>query len=231
LFGLTAFDGSTPNSLVKIDPITGATMVIGATGLSDIFEGDIAFNPLNGRLYGIQDLPLSVVGAIDLFEINPATGAATVIGSLSDVGDFSALAFNSAGVLFTINTHGSGNSVLSTVDPVTAALLTSVNMNVDLGSDAGMAFDPVGGKAYLADGGPALSGPAGTNTLRTLDTITGIATAVGSLGDSHALAGMTFVPEVPEPATCALLLAGLVLVGFVRLHHGRRIRVQSKCGK
>src|SRR3954453_8217199 len=98
MYGLTASAGTQQNSLVQINHLTGAGTVVGATGLSTIFEGDLAFNPTNGSLYGIGSISGSNV---QLFQINVATGAATVIGNTPTVADYSALAFNSAGVLFT----------------------------------------------------------------------------------------------------------------------------------
>jgi hypothetical protein len=54
LYGLsTAFFGSTPNSLLRIDPATGDSDFIGDTGLQ-IAEGDLAFHPTTGVLYGVQ---------------------------------------------------------------------------------------------------------------------------------------------------------------------------------
>src|SRR5713226_8804372 len=44
LFGLTTFGGTpNPNALFRIDPTTGASTLVGSTGLSNIFEGDLAF--------------------------------------------------------------------------------------------------------------------------------------------------------------------------------------------
>jgi hypothetical protein len=224
LYGLTALDGNFPNSLLRINPTTGATVLVGPTHLSRIFEGDIAFNLTNGRLYGIVENPDPSSLVLNLFQINPATGAATVIGALNTAAqtrDFSALAFNAAGTLFTIDTSDSaalGHSVLSTVNPNTAALLTSVTMNINLGQTAGLAFDPATGVAYLADG--AFDG---TLKLYTLDTTTGVATAVGNLGNSGGLAGLAFITPVPEPATFEMILVSLVFAG---LGHWRR-RKQS----
>lgn len=221
LYGLTALDGNFPNSLLRINPTTGATVVVGPTHLSRIFEGDIAFNPTNGRLYGIVENPDPNSLVVNLFQINPATGAATVVGPLNTAAqtrDFSALAFNAAGTLFTIDTSDSaalGHSVLSTVNPSTATLLTSITMNVNLGETAGLAFDPATGVAYLADG--AFDG---TLKLYTLDTTTGVATAIGSLGNSGGLAGLAFITPVPEPGVAVLFLVGLA--GSVLLRLRRR---------
>jgi len=211
LFGLTAYNGSTPNSLVNINPITGAATLVGATGLTMIVEGDLAVNPLNGRLYGVQNSPFGI--GRSLFEINPATGAATTIASLASSGDFSALAFNATGTLFTINTTGAANSILSTVNPVTGALLTSVTLNIDLGATAGLTFDFSTGTAYLAHGDTAAP-----TMLYTLNVNTGTVTPVGPVGNSQGMAGLAFLPGpggpapvVPEPSA---VLSGLMVMGI-----------------
>ena len=214
LYGLTTFSSSPANSLVRINPTTGVATLVGATGLSNIFEGDLAFNPLNGNLYGIQNVPTA--GARNLFQINPTTGLATTIGSLGGSGDYSALAFNNVGVLFTIDSGVTGNSVLDTVNPLTGAVLTSVTMNVDLGSAVGLAFNPATGTAYVADG-------VGTNTLYTLNPLTGVATPIGALGVT-SLAGLAFRP-VPESSTGAIIGAGvLTLLGVQRVRRSRHAK-------
>src|SRR5256885_1917235 len=92
----------------------------------------------------------------NIYDVSITTGAATnPLNTAAQTRDFSALAFNAAGTLFTIDTSDSatlGHSVLSTVDPNTAMLLTSITMNVNLGETAGLAFDPATGIAYVADG-------------------------------------------------------------------------------
>ena len=197
VYGLTSFGGAPANTLVKINVTTGASTVVGNTGLT-IQEGDLAFNPMDGQLYAAWD---QSGGTRDLFKINPSTGAATTVGSLGSSGDFSALAFNSAGTLFVVDTDGNGtSSFLKTVSPATAATLTTTVMNVKLGSVAGLAFDPDTGIAYVADGNVG-----GTHILYTLNTVNGQATVVGPVGDS--VAGLTFVC----PPACVVAPRNLVL--------------------
>ncbi|MFL6529394.1 MAG: VPDSG-CTERM sorting domain-containing protein [Chthoniobacterales bacterium] len=221
LYGLTTFASSSPSSLVRINPTTGASVVVGPTGLSNIFEGDIAYNPTNGNLYGIQDVPSS--GARNLFRINAATGNATTIGALPGTNtDFSALAFNAAGVLYALDT-ATATATLYVINPLTAGLISSVVTNVRLGSTAALAFDPVTGIAYLADGSTN-----GTNLLYTLNTTTGVATPVGPLGITD-LAGLAFRPAanqaVPDSGTSLLLLAfAFASLYLAREHLTERVR-------
>ncbi|MDQ6622760.1 MAG: DUF4394 domain-containing protein [Verrucomicrobiota bacterium] len=195
LYGLTTLNGGQPSSLVRINPATGATNVVGSTGLV-VAEGDLAFNPLNGNLYGIQ----AISSNRSFFQINVATGAATVLGTLPNA-DFSALAFNMAGVLYAIETT---TNTLSTLNPVNGLILTSVALSSALGSLVGLAFDPATGIAYVGDGG------SGTNLLYTLNTITGALTPIGPTGLTD-LAGLAFRPSagnaVPEGGATLGLLA------------------------
>src|SRR5437016_944782 len=54
LFGLTTLVSNPANSLITIDIATGTPTLVGSVGLSGIVEGDLAFNPFNGFLYGLQ---------------------------------------------------------------------------------------------------------------------------------------------------------------------------------
>lgn len=202
VFGLTTFASSPASTLVRIDMATGICNAIGPTGLANIVEGDLAFNPLNGLLYGIQDFG-PTFNQRNLFRINPATGAATVVGSLGSTGDYSALAFGPSGTLYAIETTGI-NSTLFVIDPNTAAIVSSLAMNADLAGGAGMTFHPLTGVAYVADGGVA-----NTNLLYTLDASTGNLTAVGPINVPGGIAGLTFV-NVPEPTSICLAILTIV---------------------
>lgn len=204
LFGLTSTFSNPANTLIRIDILTGLPTVVGPTGLQDIVEGDLAFNPIDGMLYGLADGPTST--SRHLFKMNPNTGIATVMGNLATSGDFSSLAFNANGTMYTINSTGMTNSVLNIVNPMTATILSSIVLDVNLGSAVGMAFDPITGIAYVADNAPSLAS-GGTNSVYSLDVATGITTLLGPTGDPNGLSGLAFV-SVPEPSSFLLVGGG-----------------------
>jgi hypothetical protein len=217
IFALTMLNSSPANSLLRLDPNTGAPTLVGATGLSQIVEGDLAFNPTDGMLYGVQNGAGAGVQR-QIFHINPSTGAATVIGNTGSTGDLSALAFSPNGTLFTIDTSGTGNSLLQTINPATGLITNTIAMNVNLGSAAALTFSPINGTAYVADGGDA----SATDMLYSLDTLTGTLTPIGSTGLATGLSGLAFV-SVPEPSSFALF--GLFAIGC---RFARRSRKQFR---
>ncbi|MEM6561811.1 MAG: hypothetical protein AAF656_09430, partial [Planctomycetota bacterium] len=99
-----------PSSLLTIDPATGATTVVGSSGLL-LSEGDLAFQPGTGTLFGIS----TVNGVVDLITFDTTTGAASVVGTLAITGDGSGLAFDDAGQLFVLDT--------TVINPSTEAFL------------------------------------------------------------------------------------------------------------
>ena len=73
--------------LGKVDVQTGATTIIGATGVA---LTDIAFDA-SGNLFGVS--------FTDFYKINPLTAATTLVGSLG-VNDANSLVFGSDGTLY-----------------------------------------------------------------------------------------------------------------------------------
>ena len=76
--------GGNPSSLMRIDPATGSVLeVIGAiedAGGNGIAVTGLAVSPLDGKLYASQ----ANAQGRNLYEIDPATGAATLVGSLDN---------------------------------------------------------------------------------------------------------------------------------------------------
>jgi subtilisin-like proprotein convertase family protein len=184
LYTLTASTASSyPNSLFKLDRVTGAATLVGPTGLGQIAEADLDFDPTTGILYGVQNiLP---VGQRQLFTIDASTGRATVVGSIGTA-DYSAMAFDVRGNLYVLNTT---SNVLLRVNKSTAATISSTPLSRNLGFVAGMDFDPATGTLYVVDGGSG-----GTDALYTLDPDTGVLTPMGGTRLASGLGGLAFVP-------------------------------------
>jgi hypothetical protein len=112
--------------------------------------------------------------------------------------------FGATGILYTINSSGLGQSQLLTVDPTDGHITSSISMNVNLGSAVGLAMDPTSGFDYLADNASTLAS-GGTNSVYSLDLISGVATLIGATGDSYGAAGLAVI-GVPEPSAWILSL-------------------------
>jgi hypothetical protein len=206
LFGLTTFATNPANSLVSIDPTTGMTQLVGATGLDSIFEGDLAFDRATGLLYGLVDAPNAPAPPRSLFTINPLNGVATIVGDVGG-GDPSAIAFSESGTLHIIDAD---TDRLLIMDKTNAALITSVSLSITVGPGVGMDFDPATGVLYVVEGGshPVVN-------LYTLNPTTGVMAIVGPTGLSHGLSGLTF--KIPEPSTKLLFVYSAILLFSSRL--------------
>jgi hypothetical protein len=164
-FGSSAGRGTSendlnPGSLFSIDPTSGQATLIGSTGING-GDGEpevsaIAFDRTTGTLYGIAGS--SCTGA-QLITINPSTGAATVIGTLTGagfdgsptpktsgcLGGVDALTFSADGTLYAGGWSGGepfGGKLLK-VDKATAAVLAvyPTTGGIQL---SGLAFDAAG---------------------------------------------------------------------------------------
>lgn len=183
-------------ALFRINRKTGVATRIGSLGLSSlVFEGDLAFHP-DGTLYGI--------GYSELFTIDTTTGAATPVGPVGIFGaDYSYLAFNLNGILYTLD-----NGYLSIsyfinwlrVDPSTGAVTVSLNKPYYLGPAGGMDWDSVSGQFLLIDSKPLSAMPAtfGSNSLYRIDRY-GNRTLVGPLGVAGAFGGLASCTGVTQP--------------------------------
>jgi len=121
----TATGGSNP-SLYRVDPATGATTLIGSTGLGVAAVGDIAFRA-DGTLYATIDIIGGAGSGSDtLAIIDKTTGKATVIGSfdvctqsLCTIEGMEAIAFDAAGTLWGALRGTAALPGLYKIDPAT----------------------------------------------------------------------------------------------------------------
>jgi hypothetical protein len=203
--------------LVSYDTTTKVSTVLSKSSGTTMF--DIAINA-GGDLFGVDGGTLYKM---------TTTGVSTAIGSLNAF--VNGLVFGSDGTLY-----GSGGTDLYKVNTSTgqASLIGATGQNSSgdlaffkgqlyLASDLGLALvNPLTGASQLIGGTPALYGLASTgdalfgvkdNAIYTIDPNTGIGTQVAAYTNGSAY-GAASVP-VPEPATWAMMLLGLALVGYV----------------
>ncbi|MEI7656506.1 MAG: GC-type dockerin domain-anchored protein [Phycisphaerae bacterium] len=184
------------NLIFTINPTTGTAAAVGRidpSGAFQVFEGDIAFNPVDGVMWGVSTL----INSARLFRVDKATGLATLGPSISPlIGtdlDISGLAFNAAGELFVLDTrypNNPGPAIIMKLNPATGATLQSWNTGTLLGNCAGMTFSP-GGTLFIADGDTS-----GTNRLYRFDFAAGSMIDIGPTnaagGAYRGLAGLVF---------------------------------------
>lgn len=208
LFMLTSYVGTDPNSLYAIDSLSGAATLIGSTGLSAIYEGDLALNPADGYFYGIQNVPQ---GTRRFFRIDPDTGHGIELANLGPVGDFSGLTYAMDNRLFSLDV---ARDLVFELNPTTGTIVDSVPLTATIDSDVcGMDYDPVTDTIYVA------GRSAGIEGLFALDPENGQLTLVGQTGVS----GISGLAVVPEPGTLICMLA----IGIGLSGHARRVRISQ----
>lgn len=232
---LFATQGGAGSSLITIDPNTGAETLVGmhtfgaVTGLQ--FIDDTLYGAFVGAPQGFPEPPYSLV------TIDQTDGSLTPIGTMPDY-------FPIRGLAYDVNTatlYGIGIPVpqqpsatapegfsdhLFTVNPATAATTDIGPTGFFLG---GLEFGPDGllyageegggkpgdGADWTSPGGREVVGVA---QLVTIDTGTGLGTAVGSTG-FPAISALAFYPDVagPEPEPSVLEIPTLSWLGLALL--------------
>jgi hypothetical protein len=207
LYGSTGNAGAVDARLVSINPATALVTDIGPFNAGPVNSSgvpttmaDIGFDPA-GNLYGVAS-----IGGPNLYSINLATGQATLVGangvSTSTTGG--GLAVSSSGVFYGTPTA----SRFGTYNSTTGAFTNIANPVKPAGGGYG-ALDFDGSVLYGLNVG--YGSPPPTHIV-TIDTGTGAVTDIGvSLNSLDAIAF-----QIPEPATCALMLIGAVAVLFSR---------------
>jgi Calx-beta domain/Subtilase family/Domain of unknown function (DUF4214) len=114
LYATTIGTSHGPSELRTLDPSTGRSTVIGATGINDPIAG-LAYNTTSGIMYGLTGGEKGATSS--LVTVNLTTGAATVVGSVGFNGG--SLEFGSDGNLYAGSTGGTGN--LYRINPSTGA--------------------------------------------------------------------------------------------------------------
>ena len=181
--------------LIAVDTTTGAVATINAATAPD--PGDagwlaMAWDPLDRSLYA-----LSTNGTLpSLYMIDPATGATARLGEINDRtltinGIYTALAADSDGRLFAIDET---NDLLVAVARDAYSLDGRVSgytigpLGIDIETLSALAFDAAT-NALLLSATPV----GGVGTMYTVDTVTGAATAIGTIGAGESYVAMSAV--------------------------------------
>ncbi|HPD17256.1 MAG TPA: LEPR-XLL domain-containing protein, partial [Planctomycetota bacterium] len=155
--------------LYRIDTETGTAVDVGAVGFTGV--RGLAFHPTLGVLYGVDDT------TDQLITIDTTTGAGTAVGALGVDVSGTGLAFDYDGKLYMTSTSTNN---LYIVNPNTGAA-AQVGAAGALGQAVtGLAFGPTAGPITGTHFLYGL-GDSAANNLVTIDTTTGVATAVGPL--------------------------------------------------
>lgn len=214
LYGL----GST-SRLYTVDPLTGAATQVGSSGAFTLSGTGFGFdfNPTVDRIrvtgntgqnlrLNPNDGTLSATDtALAYAAGDPNAGAtARIVGS--------AYTNNFAGaVATTLYDIDSNLDILATQSPPNNGTLNTVGALGFNTSDL-VGFD-ISGISAIAFA--SLTAPAGNfSSLFTINLATGAATLVGTIGGAAPMVDIAAIAAVPEPESYALLLAGLVVVGF-----------------
>lgn len=140
--GMTLF-GITSDSLVTINPSTGAVTSTGYLGAGYAPVSDLAWHAGMGKLFGVANFATSP----RLIEINRSTGAVTVIGNLDivapsplNIGICEGLSYNPQdGLLYaSMGTAAPNSNILATIDPATGNATTVTGFS---GTCGGGEFD------------------------------------------------------------------------------------------
>ena len=236
LYATGAWDATTGTSrLFRIDRYTDALSEVGPNGSGvGLTSGGLAISPLTGVMYATGNYNDGVTPhqSTGLFTVDKTTGAATLIGFAGGnccTGDFgimlNGLGFRSDGTLFA---NGWALGGPSYPDPSQSHLYT-VNLATGVPTHIGPSGVTDGrslkysGLAFSPDGTLLSMGSydAASGALYAVNSATGAATSLygpGPYGSGPIHfgvdGGLAFAPgaPVPEPASHAMLLAGLAVV-------------------
>lgn len=220
-------------NLDSINPKTGVTTVVGATGLADCstpaspcgLKSANTIGELGGKIYATDFQN-------NLYSVNSATGHATLIGPTGiPAAAFVPFSTNPDGTfnIFDSSLFGDGGKLYGTFDtgtvnPVSGALTPVITddlyqIDPSTGQSTLIAPTTFGLDAFADINGTVYTFKNNTRQVITLELGNGSTTVVGGIDPN---AGLIFgaAPAAPEPTSIALAGAGLVAIALCR----RRMR-------
>jgi hypothetical protein len=164
-----------------VDTATGAITTIGPAPTS----GGESWSGLTAAGDGTLYASGTTCAGSTLYTVDPATGATTVIGTITNGDCIIDIAINAAGELYGVDIVADN---LVQIDPGTGAGTVIGSLGVDANYAQGMDFDDVSGILYWAS-------YSASGELRIIDTMTGASSLVGAFpggAEVCALAVATF---------------------------------------
>lgn len=162
LYAATGSASTSPGSLIKLDPVTGAGTLVGATGLPGV--AGLAINS-RGEIF------VTETNTGKLYRLDAVNGAARLVAN-TGLRFLQALAFDSNDILYGIDDARD----LYVIDPENGQATRLGNTGDNF---AGMAFDPTDGVLWVSTGDAS---PVVPDAIFTMDPATGAAVLVGTTG-------------------------------------------------
>jgi hypothetical protein len=229
LWGSQAFGLGSTSRLIQIDPNDGSLIAdVGAFHTdpndvegSDMSIGDLAFNPIDGKLYAItsdQSNPADPGPVDGIYTVDTGTGLATLVGkTIWDT--LAGIDFDSNGTLYALGfdpevgpfgtnmlfTFDMDNLIYDATDPLLLVDNTRVTVDQNNYIFNGMGINPLTNEIFVTE--------AYTGDIYKVDPITGAMTYTGTPGPG-LVSDLTF--RVPEPGTLAVLSLGLLGLAITR---------------
>lgn len=207
--------GGSAGNLYTVNIATGAATLVGATGFPKV--PGLVFD-VNGTLYGSADVTGNNNASDGLIEIDPVTGAGTLIGVYGSIGPdtiggVDSLAIHPiTGVLYgmggfhdSLGNFTGGDSVFQ-IDRQTGAATQIELLGASANMVTGLSFDPTG-RLFSSNG-------AGDGQIGEIDLDIPSFTILGDAADG-SVSDIAVLPE-PAGAAAAALLALGTLVGLRR---------------
>jgi hypothetical protein len=178
----------------SVDTATGAATVIADTGLADTGRA-LAWDSTTGTLYGVA---YDGGFGTNLLEIDPATGATTVVAPVTGVGASGytlifGLAVDPNGLMYGVEIV---SSTLVAIDKTTGNASTIGSLGYTTRYGQGLAFDPSTSPATLYLG--SIDFNTNTQNMYTVDPNTGLASLISPVGNGNTLQLSAFAIAVPS---------------------------------
>jgi hypothetical protein len=177
LFASTIAGGGSTSTLIQVDPDTG-DLITTIGSITDngtaISIGDLGFQPGTGVLYGVRSSTDQLGGGGFLYIIDVSAAVATFIGD-TGAGAGGGLGFAPDGTLYQLsyNDHFDFTS-LNTISPVDASRINTVPVETY--------YDGLG---VRTSDGTLFATAGGSDTVYTVDTVTGLGTLIGNTGQGN----------------------------------------------